>query len=68
MSKAEVKQGAQIKITQVKSTIAVAKKVKNVLHSMGLGRIGQSRSYKDNNCIRGMVNKVRHLVKYELHS
>ncbi|MBC61683.1 MAG: 50S ribosomal protein L30 [Zetaproteobacteria bacterium] len=57
-----------IKVTQVKSTIAEKKKVRKVCDSMGLGKIGKSREYKDNNCIRGMVNKINHLVKYELIS
>ena len=54
-----------IKITKVKSTIAVPMKVRKVLDSLGLKRIGDSKVYKDNNCIRGMVNKVSHLVSYE---
>ena len=31
-----------------------------------LGRIGETRTHKDNNCIRGMINKVKHLVSYEV--
>lgn len=56
-----------IKVTQKKSTIAEAQKVRKVLENgLGLKRIGSTRVYKDNNCIRGMVNKVKHLISYEL--
>lgn len=56
-----------IKVTKKKSTIAEAEKVRKVLQSgLGLRKIGSSKVYKDNNCIRGMVNKVKHLVSYEL--
>ena len=54
-----------IKITKVKSTIATPKKIRKVLDSLGLRKIGDSKVYKDNNCIRGMINKVPHLVSYE---
>ncbi|MDD9951644.1 MAG: 50S ribosomal protein L30 [Zetaproteobacteria bacterium] len=57
---------SQIKVTKVKSTIGQAAKVRNVLDSMGLRKIGSTRIYQDNNCIRGMINKVAHLVTYEL--
>lgn len=57
-----------IKVTQTKSTIAQSKSMEKVLRGLGLGKIGQSRTHKDNNCIRGMVNKVRHLVAFELAS
>lgn len=55
-----------IKVTKTKSTISQPKKIKQVLDSMGLRKIGDCKVYKDNNCIRGMVNKVKHLVQYEL--
>lgn len=56
-----------IKVTKTKSHIAEAEKVRKVLEfGLGLKKIGSTRVYKDNNCIRGMVNKVKHLVSYEL--
>ena len=56
-----------ILVEQVKSTIGAPEKHKKILLSMGLRGIGKKRSYKDNNCIRGMVNQVSHLVKYTLN-
>ncbi len=56
-----------IRVKQIKSQIAVPKKLKKVIRNgLGLSAIGKERMYKDNNCIRGMVNKVKHLVEYEL--
>ena len=55
-----------IEVSQKKSFIAVPKKVRTVLKSLGLKGIGSKKQYKDNNCIRGMINKVSHLVSYEI--
>ena len=56
----------KIRVTRVKSTIAQPPSMERVLVGLGLRRIGHTRLHKDNNCVRGMINKVRHLVKYEL--
>jgi len=57
---------SQIKVTQTKSLIATPEAQRKVVRALGLGRIGKSNTLKDNNCIRGMVNKVKHLISYEL--
>lgn len=57
---------SHIKVKQVRSLIATPEKIRNVVYGLGLGRIGKERTYKDNNCIRGQINKIKHLVKYEL--
>ena len=56
----------KIRVTKRKSIIGEHAKTKKVMNALGLKKIGSSRVYKDNNCIRGMVNKVIHLVSYEL--
>ena len=53
-------------ITQTRSCIATPKKIKLVMRGLGLKGIGRTVEQKDNNCIRGMVNKVKHLVEYEI--
>jgi large subunit ribosomal protein L30 len=53
----------KIKVTQVRSTINRPEKQKLVIKSLGLGRPGRSRIHDDNPCIRGMINKVSHMVK-----
>ena len=59
---------SKIVVRQTKSLIATKDSLKKVVKALGLGKIGQVRTHKDNNCIRGMVNKVKHLVEYELVS
>lgn len=57
-----------IEITQVKSTIGQSEKMKKRLLGLGLKGINQSKVHKDNNCIRGVINKIKHLVVYEIRS
>ena len=57
---------SKILIKQTRSVITESHQSRRILQALGLGRIGQARLHKDNNCIRGMVNKVKHLVSYEL--
>ena len=56
---------AKLKITQVKSTIDRSAKQRGTLSALGLKRINHSVVQDDNAVIRGMVNKVVHLVKVE---
>lgn len=55
----------KIKVTQIRSTIGHMETHKRVVKSLGLGRIGKSRIHDDNPVIRGMIDKVRFLVKVE---
>jgi large subunit ribosomal protein L30 len=54
-----------IKITQVRSQIGFQARQRKVLAGLGLGRIGKSVTRPDDPCIRGMVDKVTHLVMVE---
>lgn len=54
-----------LKVTQTKSLICQPEKLRLVMRGLGLRGIGSVKNHKDNNCIRGMVNKVRHLVNVE---
>lgn len=54
-----------LKITQVKSQIGSQGKHKKVLTGLGLGKIGRTVTRVDDPCIRGMVNKVSHLLSVE---
>ena len=56
----------QIRVKQIRSTIAVPEKLRLVVEGLGLYGVGKERLHKDNNCIRGMINKVKHLVSYEI--
>ena len=55
----------KIKITQVKSIVDHLKVAKLTIKALGLGRPNYSVIKKDTPQIRGMINRVRHLVKVE---
>jgi large subunit ribosomal protein L30 len=56
---------ATIKITLVKSAIGAIPKQRATVTALGLKKLGQSVNQKDNPQIRGMIQRVRHLVKVE---
>ncbi len=55
----------QLKITLVKSTIASLKNHKANVEALGLHKVGQSVIQEDTATVRGMIFKVKHLVKVE---
>ncbi len=55
----------KIKITQTKSIIDRPKDQKLTIEALGLGRPNYIKIHNDTPQIRGMVNKVSHLVKME---
>ena len=54
-----------LKITQIKSAIGYKPKAKSTLAALGLKKINQSVEKNDTPQIRGMVRKIRYLVKVE---
>ena len=56
---------AKLRITWVKSGIGYAETQKKTLKALGFSRLNQSVIHDDSRSIRGMLNKVRHLVKVE---
>lgn len=56
---------ANLKITLVKSPIGSLKKHKATVTALGLKKIRDEVTQKDNPCIRGMIFKVKHLIKVE---
>ena len=56
---------AQLKITQVRSTIGGRQNQKDTLRTLGLRRIGQSVVREDRPEVRGAVRTVAHLVTVE---
>lgn len=55
----------KIKITLVKSTIGCLEKQKRTIEALGLKKIRSSVVKPDNDCTRGMIFVVRHLVSVE---
>jgi large subunit ribosomal protein L30 len=56
---------AQLKVTQIRSTIGGKQNQRDTLRSLGLKKIGQVVIKEDRPEFRGMVNTVRHLVTVE---
>jgi large subunit ribosomal protein L30 len=55
----------KIKITQIKSIVDHLKDAKLTIKALGLGRPNYFVVKNDSPQIRGMINRVRHLVKVE---
>jgi large subunit ribosomal protein L30 len=56
---------SRLYITQIKSGIGYAGDQKKTLKALGLKRMNQSVIKEDSRSVRGMIVKVRHLVKVE---
>lgn len=54
-----------LKVTWVKSTIGYSARQKNTVRALGLRRLKQTVEHEDTPVIRGMINKVSHLVSVE---
>lgn len=54
-----------VKVTLVKSPIGALQKHKQCLTGLGLRRIRHSNELEDTPAVRGMINKVRHLIQVE---
>tara|TARA_B100001996_G_scaffold77585_1_gene57281 strand:- start:407 stop:589 length:183 start_codon:yes stop_codon:yes gene_type:complete len=55
----------KIKIIQTKSCIGYNRKTKATVKALGLKKINGFVILDDNVAIRGMINKISHLVKVE---
>jgi large subunit ribosomal protein L30 len=61
-----VKKKVQVlKITWVKSAIGYNVRQKKTVRALGLRHLGQTVEHNDTPAIRGMINKILHLVKIE---
>ncbi|MDO4281174.1 MAG: 50S ribosomal protein L30 [Peptococcaceae bacterium] len=56
---------AELKITLTRSVIGASAAQKKVVKALGLGKTNSTVVRPDNDCIRGMINKVSHLVTVE---
>ncbi len=54
-----------LRITLVKSPIGYSKRQKNTVRALGLRRINHTVEQQDTPVIRGMIDKVSHLVQVE---
>ena len=56
---------AKLKITQVRSQIGTTAQQRKNLAALGLRKINQSVEHSDSAIIKGMIERVKHLVKVE---
>ena len=56
---------ADLKVTQVKSSIGTKPKHRGTLRALGLRGIGQTNTLPDRPEIRGMIARVPHLITVE---
>ena len=56
---------AKLRITWIKSGIGYVDVQKKTLKALGFRRLNQSVTHEDSMAIRGMIQKVRHLVRVE---
>ncbi len=54
-----------LKVTQTASPIRRTKDQRATLVGLGLNKIGRTRILEDTPSIRGMINKVQHMVRVE---
>jgi large subunit ribosomal protein L30 len=54
-----------LRVTQIRSTIACPADQGKTIRALGLGKINRSVEQVDNPAVRGMIFKVKHLVKVE---
>jgi large subunit ribosomal protein L30 len=56
---------AQLKVTQVRSTIGTKRNHRESLRTLGLRKIRQTTVREDTPEVRGLIHAVRHLVTVE---
>ena len=57
--------GKALRVTLVKSPIGYKKDQKATVRALGLRRMNQTVEHNDSPEVRGMLNKVSHLIKVE---
>ena len=55
----------KIEITQIKSAIGSNVKVKKTLEALGIKKLNHKIIKDDNIAIRGMINRIQHLIEYK---
>ena len=59
---------AKIRVKQVKSGIGRKPNQRATLRGLGLTKMGRTRVLEDTPSVRGMIDKVSHLVEWETAS
>jgi len=61
----ETKSGARLRVTQVRSVAGRYKNQHETMRGLGLRKIRDSRVLEDTPSVRGMIDRVQHLVEWE---
>lgn len=56
----------KIKVTQIKSVIGTKESHRACIRGLGLRKLNQTVEVEDTPAVRGMINKVFYLVKWEV--
>lgn len=56
---------ATVTVTQTRSPIGRHSDQRATLKGLGLNRINRTRTLEDTSAVRGMIDKVKHLVRVE---
>ena len=59
------KNNKKVRVTLVKSPIGFSKDQKRTVVALGLNKLNSSNELPDNAAVRGMIFKVKHLVRVE---
>jgi large subunit ribosomal protein L30 len=62
---AKQKSPKTVRVTWIKSSIGYSARQKNTVRALGLRKLGQTVEHNDTPVIRGMIDRVSHLVKVE---
>lgn len=54
-----------VTVTQIKSAIGRQGSQRDTLKGLGLNKLHKTRTLEDTPSVRGMINKVKHLVRVE---
>ncbi len=54
-----------VRVTQVRSGLGRKKDQVQTLAGLGLGKLRRTRELEDTAAVRGMINRVKHLVQVE---
>ncbi len=57
--------GKAVRVTLIKSAIGYKKDQKATVRALGLRRMNQTVEHQDSPAVRGMLNKISHLIKIE---
>ena len=65
MPKSKTPETKFVRITLVRSPIGYSKRQKNTVRALGLRRMNQTVEQEDSPALRGMLDKVSHLVEVQ---